>query len=677
MCLWLLAVTASVVPALSEETAENVAALSAEEPIVRSAVSAALRKDRQSLANLHTELVRKRGHAPKAELHIADAVRYLFIMSAPSREEFLQYGEEAVREYRNEELRLRLVQALLDDDYYELAQLKGQNRFNRFTRVFNRASSTLSKLALFQPQDAVLLLFDAAFSMRKARSTSEQERRMIFLAKRFLAEHPQALERAEVEELLRQLSEKFRRDRYEQEILAGQAALDAGDFRNAIYHFESAVRLETTSTEAQQLLARAKEASQAAEQLRYDWVGVTEWETKLTVAEEAQLGEAVRALMAGEERKLASLADQSPTLRDSVAYARAALAEARGLHDNAIVLLEDLRTQLPDTPGGRASAALLETPSYNLDSAFDRAVAALAQERKKFIVTGKRTTDETAYAAGSAMIQSPTYVPALFVTDMLVRGVAEHFRTQLAIDGVVDAGAAYIRRYPGSARATQIAEQLSQLALRGGDPARSRVYLSLAGDERPDRLAKTRENEARQLYARAAESRDLLSRKKLLQQIVTDYPETKIARTAERELAKLQPTLEAGAIVLTPKMLARDKDLAAALGIMPELVDGNKRNGELAAEGIALTADASRYSFRTADGADFLTRTVAADKRVWVRARAIALQSTFAFQATGKEVVQKRILPIQIEGGAGSGGVEVAPKLLPYPEPQDEAELYR
>jgi len=260
---------------------------------------------------------------------------------------------------------------------------------------------------------------------------------------------------------------------------------------------------------------------------------------------------------------------------------------------------------------------------------------------------------------------------------MLVRGIAEHFRTQLEIDSVVGAGSAYIRRYPGSPRATEIARLIATLASKTGDPLRTRAYLELAGDEDPERLAKTRENQARQLYAAAREASDLVERKSLLEQIVAQFGETKMARTAERELENLQPTLGPGAIVLTRKMLAQDKELAAALGMGPELLDGNKRNGELADEGVALTANAARYSYRLHKNEKFQIRTTPAGKRAWLRARAIALHSTFIFQTTGKEAIQKRFLPLAIEGGAGSSGVEVAPKILPYPEPNRDSRLFR
>ncbi len=666
----------------TKRTADALVESKSEEQMARAAIGAALANRRDTLVQLYLDQIKAESdQGSSSDLTLSAAIRYLFIMSSPNREEFLRAGEEAVREIRHEELRLRILHALLDDEYYELNQLKGENRYNRFTRVFNRASASLSKLALFQPQDAVQLLLDTAYSMRKARSTSERERRIIFLARRFLEEYPEAPERPEVEELLRQLTEKRRRDRVEQEIAVGQAALQAQNFRAAIFHLETAALLETTNSKAVKLLEETRLAQQQSEEEMFAAVGVSDWERHLSFEDQRLLEQAVRALCAKDEATLRQLEAQSGPLFDSVVYARAALVEQSGNHEEALKLLRAVAESRSETPGGRAAAALLDTPSYNLDSAYDKAVAQLREERKKFIVTGKRTTDDTMYAVGSATVQSigqsAATVPALFVTDMLVRGVAEQFRTQVEIDSVVDAGAAYIRRYPGSPRSKEIAKQIADLSSKSADPTRARAYLMLAGEDDPARLAKTRENEARQLYASASQAGDLLTRKRTLEQLVTGYPETKIAQTARKELDKLQPTLGPGSIVLTRKMLAEDKELATALGLASEWLDGNKRNGELAEEGVAFTPDLSRFAYRLADEEQYTIRNTPKTKRQWLKARATALHNTFTFKASGKEALHRRILPLEIEGGAGASGVEVAPKIIPYPEPKKDSRLFQ
>ena len=163
----------------------------------------------------------------------------------------------------------------------------------------------------------------------------------------------------------------------------------------------------------------------------------------------------------------------------------------------------------------------------------------------------------------------------------------------------------------------------------------------------------------------------------MLEALVRDYPDCKITATAQRELDKLPPTVDEGAIVLTRKMLASDVELVQALGLDPALVDGQKRNGELTDEGVAINAAANQYSFKLRDASAFERRPIAKARRDWIIARSRALLAASGFELSSKQALRRRVLPVEIEGGAGSSGIEVAPKLLPYPERSTDARYFR
>ncbi len=647
----------------------------------RRALSAYFGRNRRQLLSIYDEARVAEDTAGKAaDLRLSDAILYLYNNTLPEREEFLAAQEAAARQIRNEELRQRILLSLLDDEYYELNQLKGENQFNKFSRVFNRASSSLSKLALFQPQDAAQLLLDAAYSLKKARTTTERERMMVFTAKKFLAKYPEAPERPEVEELLRQLNAKLQSDWVKKEVAAGQVALDQGNYRAAIFHLENAIGLDPANEEAGKLLNQARDAEAQLEQARALAVSVADHESQLSSADAAILEAACRALVSGKDTSLADNRPSDPELAASLVYAQAASLERRGNHEKALSLLAELAEIAPNGTVGNLAKGLLANPDYNLGAAFDEAIAQIREERKKFIMTGRRTADETAYVMGSAAVQnvgSMANVPALFFTDMLVRGVAERFRTQVAVDAAVDAGAAYLRRYPASPRAQEIAKVVAELSARSGDLQRTRLYLQFAGEEDPKKLAKLREDEARRQFELAAQTANLAERKRLLEALVRDYPDCKITATAQRELDKLPPTVDEGAIVLTRKMLASDGELVQALGLDPALVDGQKRNGEITDEGIAIDAAATQYSFKLCDAVAFERRPIAKARRDWIIARSRALLAASGFEVSSKQALRRRVLPVEIEGGAGSSGIEVAPKLLPYPDRSTDARYFR
>lgn len=658
------------------ETTEQTAGESAEK-LARAALTAALSHDSRNLAQIYARArARESANEPGDAEPLSEAIAYLFLSSLQDRSEFLREAEQAVRLTTDEDIRHTILQALLDDEYYELRQLERENRFNRVSGIFNRVSSSLSKLALLQPQDAVQLLLDGAYAMRKARNTTERERRILFLGKKFLERYPQAPERSEVEARLSELAAKLRRERAEQEWLAGQAALQTQDLRAAIFHFENATLLDTSHTKARESLDQARQLEREKNEQLATVVAVSRWEDSLSQIECEHLEQAARALMRADQETLGQLLRTPSPLGDSIRFAQCALRERSGDHDGAVAQLQELARN-GNGPGSLAAAALLDTPSYHLDAAYDRAVASLREQRKRFILSGKRSTEDTAYALGSATVQNIggqlANVPALFFTDMLVRGVAEQFRTQVAIDGVVDAGAAYIRRFPGSPRSVEIAREISDLSSKAGDPERTRAYLELAGDEDPEKLAKIRDEEARRLYASAAEAQDLVTRKRFLAQIVREYPESTIAATARRELGKIAPLVEPGSIVLPRDMLTRDRGFVEALNLPHEWIDGNHRNGELAPEGIAFDAKGERFAYKLLGQDDFEIRKLGAASRDKILARARALQQTAIGRAKGQAMSRRRILPLAIEGGAGASGVELAPKLVPFPEPKQDS----
>lgn len=653
-----------------------------EEPWLREALTLYYSGNRASLAQLAERLADEERAARTGEkLQPSDAVRYLHNNTLADRNEFLAAQETAARTTRDKSLQMRIAMAVLTDEYHEMNQLKGQERFNRFTRVFNRASGAATKAAFFQPQDAAQLVLDAAYSFRKARAASERERRILFLTKQFLEKYPDAPEAGEVRELQRQLREKILRDWAESEKTAGDTAFKRGNHWAAEFHLENSHLLQANSATSRSL-TEARDARALARWNHETAAGMSSIEVLLMPDEREILARAARALIAGRPSDVHALRAAAPALTDSIDYAVIALLEKTGQHDDALARTAALAKVAPDSAGGRAAAGLLRTEHFHLGESFDRAVADLRDRQKRFMLTGARTTDDTAYAASSAAVQSAggaaSGVPFLFFTDMLVRGVAEKFRTQMETDSVIDAGARYMRKYPASARTPEIARQLAILKGQANDYDAARDYLRTAGAEEGSReLRRTDENEARRMVNAAKASDDLPRRKQLLVYVVKNLDGTKIAATARKELDKLPPTLEQDSIVLTPAMLKEDPELVSLLGIEPAWVDGRRSNREMAPEGLAFDGDGGRYSFRERNGTEFLMGELPKDWREHVLARARALRELSDYGAAGKSILQKRILPLSVVGGAGGSGVSVSPRLIPYRSGGADSRLYR
>ena len=644
----------------------------ASEAVARRALGMLFAGDRTGLAVLYRQqLAADQAIRDNRVLRPSDAMLYLFNASNPVRDEFLLGMELAATETRNADLRTRILLSLLTDEYYELNQLKGQNRFNKFTRVFNRASSSLTKLAMFQPQDAAQLLLDGAYSMRKARTPTDRERRMIYLANAFLKKHPQAPEIAEVREFMDQVRARMETDWALREKLAGTLAMERENWDAAEFHLEKSSIINPADEETARLLREARAAGKAEVERMATAVSVSQAEKKFGAGENKVLRDGVTALLLGRPEKLSAIASgDRPRLARSAQYALASLEEAAGRHDAAVARFAALASAPEGDAPGLAVAGLLQNRGFNLDQSFEKAVAEMKEKQKKFILWGTRDSEDQAYAFGSAAIQSAGQaaagVPMLFLTDVIVRGVAERFRTQVQVDGVVDAGARFIRRYPESPRSQQIAVLIADLSYKAGDYARSGRYMDTGGVEDPARRAKLRENEARGMLEKALAADSLAERKLRLEELLEEYGDTKISAKARKDLDKLQPTLGERSIVLTRKTLMRDPELAVAMGIHPTVLDGRRGNNEMTDQGVAIDVDRKVFSFRTRGSREYLSAALPEKDSTAIIARAVALWKSEEALQGGTQALRRQVVPLAIEGSAGGAGLEVAPKIIPY-----------
>lgn len=643
-----------------------------DDALARHAIISALTKNDEGLQQAYWTASQARSNAQTASgASLDEAIFYLYNSTRDSREEFLQGQEILAANARDRDWRNRVLLSLLTDEVYELNRLEGQNRFNKYTRIFNRVSTSLSQLIMLQPQAAASLLWDGMYSLRKGQAATIKERKMVYLCEQFLKKYPDAPERAEVVALHNELKTKMIADRAKALEASGRAAMMDGKFQVAEWHLEKASLLKPEDAETRQLTEQARTLRNRVDEVRGLTLGVSDAEARMTPEQAAAVGRISRALVTGDIATLDSLRHNVPHVWDSVDYAYAAISEKSGDHGAAIVRLQNVASAAPASPGGRAATKLLDNPNFNLSESYRTALADMASEKTKFIWTGRRSREETVYVTGSATIQSagnPVAVPVLFGLDAAVRAISEKFRTQVSVDGVLDAGARYLRRYPDTAQSREIAAQLAELSKKSGDYDRSLEYLEESGGGSPEDVAKLRENQAIALYEQAKTSGDLLARKRLLDKLMSEYGDSRIAqKSGGKEQAKLPPSLAGDTIVLPGSALGNDPRLAQYLGVPHYLVDGKNGNGEVTPEGISITPSANAVEFKIRNEESWRRGALLTEGREWVLTAARQLRSDYMKTEESRQALYRQKLPFAIEGGAGSGGVDIAPQILPYP----------
>lgn len=599
-----------------------------------------------------------------------EAIWYLYNSTRTNRDEFLSGQEILAANAKDKDWQNRVLISLLTDEVYELNRLEGQNRFNKYTRIFNRVSTSLSQLVMLQPQAAASLLWDGMYSFRQGKAATVKERKMVFLCEQFLKKYPTAPERAEVTTLREQLKQKMTADRAKALLAAGRAAIAKGEFQSAEWHLEKAALLAPSEADTATLLAEARVLKIRSEEVRGLTLGVSDAERRMAPEQVAAVGKIARALITSDIETLDELRRNVAYVGDSVEFAYAAISEKGGDHGAAITRLQGIAASAPTSPGGRAAIKLLDNPNFNLNEGYQVALSDMASDKSRFIWTGKRSRDEGVYAAGSAAIQSasnPAGVPILFGMDAAVRAISEKFKTQVSVDGVIDAGARYLRRYPKTPRSQEIARQLAELSKKSGDYDRSMEYMEEGGGGTPADVAKLKENQAIALYDQVKSSGDILEKRRLLNKLMTDFPDSKIAKkNGVKEQAKLPPALADDTIVLPGSALGRDMRLAQFLGVAPYLLDGNKGNGEIDTEGVAITPSADAVEFKMRNEEIWRRGALTKEGRDRLLSAARQLRQEFMSSEEGKQLLYRQKLPFAVEGGVGSGGVDMAPQIIPY-----------
>lgn len=612
----------------------------------------------------------------------SDIIFYLYNCSVVDRELFLSGQEVVASNAKDNDFKNRVLVSLLSDEVYELNRLEGQNRFNRFSRVFNRASTGLSQLVLLQPQAAVSMLWDGIYSVRKAKSTTVKERKMIYLCNTFLKKYPNAPEKAEVEALKTQLIEKLNTERAQNHKAVGKKSVGEGKLGLAEYSLERATLLGANDDDTKTLLQSTRTLRNRVEEARSLSLGVSGTESRLSKEVNNLQADACRSLITGMPERLAGLQGNSTELKDSIEFALAASAEKNGQHESAIRYLISLSQSQPQTAGGKAAKLVLQNPKYNLDKGFETALAEMSSEKTKFIWTGNRSKDETVYVTGNAAIQSAGNaamgVPILFGMDAGVRAISEQFRTQINVDSVVDAGAQYLRRYPGTPRSKEIADQLARLNKKAGEYKKSESYFAESGTGTPEDIAKLNENLAIKLFENAKQSTDLLEKRRFLKELMEKYGTSKIAqKSGAAELAKIPPSIADDSIVVMRKALVKDPTILHYLGIPRELADDKRGNSELSDEGISINLSSNNVEFQLKNETTFRQVPLAQQGREWIVATAMQLRNNYELESGAKDAVYRQKIPFSIDGGAGASGIDIAPQLINHPDTSDEKKRFK
>jgi hypothetical protein len=484
-----------------------------------------------------------------------------------------------------------------DDDPLRVAGKRmGEARRIRIARAVNALSEALGTSALtvalapFRVAQAVL---GVAVAEHMDDPIRLQERQALVQWKRYVEEHPDTAEARRLIARIDDLQERWFETKRRRSAKAAREALDAGQPTVALVLADRALHYapedrESTALrdEARSQVARARTSVARSEEAPAELPELARPEARVLAvalfARDADLAGAADALLG---------ADPKGPLAGEAHFARAIALGERGQEDAMWEELGELAGRDEAQEGmARHARVLLASPAQNPYAAFRAARASGRKEMAGFVLLGPLAhgpRDRDLPKALEWMLEGPALmgtlggIPTRLVKTALARPVspapAVHARH-------------YLDLHPDGEHAKDVRSWLvGYLKKRGNWMAAHRVAAS-APDPDPDVLAHLAEKAADQAVELAKHQKRRDMRFAMLREAASRYRDTpggrragELARSELRDATPQRIRISRGFLLENPEVAG-----PAGLGLRPELLDGDSRNGELHADGVTL-----------------------------------------------------------------------------------------
>ncbi|MCX7014898.1 MAG: hypothetical protein NTW86_20495 [Candidatus Sumerlaeota bacterium] len=633
------------------------------EAAVRRAAAAVFLGDVKALQTLAVQ-TRQYEDAHAAELggfRLSDSLAALAAGLAPTRAERLAQME-SVAAAADPEVRALYARMRRDDPLLQADRLEWKRQWNRAAGVFNYFAQ--SATSLFTGNFNVLYkwAFDLALCWRPSTEMSAEARANAQnLDRRYLAQS--------AEDLLR-LADLHREARRPDDALfyaekASKLGADAGDATLKASHEQSQVRRELAKTMDGQGPGEANADPKEAKELR-------------EMLEALAVGDA--ATLADKSKAFAAAHPASP-FRDEAVHLQSVAAQWKKNRAGAEKLRESLAEAADDSNMALHARNERSSPEANPQAAYERAKAQGQRDTWRYIWLGYSPAEERLRKAMDGDYEEHgflDYVDAALLVNGVIRAIKVAFGGGPENAALRAAAADWIRKDPDGPQAKELAAWLAGEAERSGDYKQALSYYKQAGADSAAVRGALRQKEARDAYVKASEVENPAQREALLEKASQELSDTKYgAKASEKalEAAKKQR------IVLGKSDLYAIPALWNGRGLRwpAAWFDGDPGNGELADDGVAFNPpDQREVEFTLIQGAERVPQRLPLTGRPYDEVQAALRENRLLAERreAADDYDRRRLLPLELQGSAGAGGIMVYPSLLPYEMEAKEQELY-
>ena len=493
-------------------------------------------------------------------------------------------------------LRKQLEMEVADDPLLLADKRIGEGRRTRIARDVNALSEALGRSLLsfvFLPIRVAQAVINVAVAEHLDDPISVQERQALAHWKEYVEGHPDTPEAHELIARIDELQQSWFDTKRRRSVRAAEQALDHNQNALALLLADRALRYAPGDMTATRLRddAKRRQANQQADLAQ----SLAATPGPLPDEGNPEARQLMVAQLAGGDVPAESdallAADPAGPLADGARFSHANAIGEAGQESAMWDALAEIAGDDPAThPMARHANALVESPFQNPWEAFEAAKGGDTRKAASFIALGPLqggARDRDLPRSIEWLLEAPTLMPVLggIPWRLVQTAIAPPEAKAPAL-----AASRYLERYPNGEHAAELRDYLVEHESDEGHWVRAHATASEISNTPSNELAELAEKAAAQSIEQAGKQQRRDIRLAILQATSERYPDTKSGRRANELLHKEIDEATEQKIRISRGYLIENRNVAGAggLGLRPELLDGDKHNGELHPLGVTL-----------------------------------------------------------------------------------------